>query len=128
MRSRTSCMVSHMNLLSLLLEWNAVFVVREPHVERLQIRIERSADAQTARTEVIGLKVPLELKHVGEVVRAGKAQLGIVSRLDCIVAHLLPESPSECSSHLGTRQMLAGDSDCLADEFAASLEDPQRAL
>ena len=94
-------------------EGNAVLVRRHPLVERLQLRISASA-----RTRRCGC----ELEHVPDVVGAGKAEAPEDVGRHVVVAHLLAERPRK--RDLRTGRVLARDFNGLADQLAATLEDP----
>src|SRR5262245_42919176 len=109
-------------------ERNLARVPREPLIVGLQFRVERSRECNVARPAVVIVEVTLELEHVPEVVRSGEPETAIHIGRHGVVSHLPAERLGHPSSHLAAGEMAARDPDRLADEFLATLEDPERAL
>ena len=64
----------------------------------------------------------IKLEHIAEVFGAGEPKIAVQLRVDRVVTHILAQRRAERCGHRGTGQMLAGDADRLAAEFAALLE------
>lgn len=105
-------------------ERDAVLVRCHPLVERLQLGIQRTRELNAAVASVEVVKVGLKLEHVPDVVGAGEVKASEDLGRHAVVAHLLAERSREGGGDLRAGWVLARDSDSLADQLAATLEDP----
>ena len=105
-------------------ERDAVLVRCHPLVERLQLGIQRARELDAAVGGVEVVEVGPELEHVPDVVGAGEAEAPEDAGRHVVVAHLLAERPREGGGDLRAGRVLARDSNGLADQLAATLEDP----
>ncbi len=103
-------------------------ILIEPHIKRLQLGIEGSREFNIARRAKIFFEVPLELKHVAEIVGAGKAQAPENRRIDFAIAHRLSKRTRHLFGHFLAGEMLAGDPGGLSDEGIAAFENAIRAF
>lgn len=58
-------------------ERDAAFVVGEPHVKRLQGRIETARDFGFPSPAEVRVEVTLELEHIAEIIRSGEVQSAV---------------------------------------------------
>src|SRR5262249_16983621 len=105
-------------------ERDAVLVRCHPLVEHLQLGIQRTRELNAAVASVEVVKVGLKLEHVPDVVGAGEVKASEALGRHAVVAHFLAERSREGGGDLRAGWVLAGDSDSLADQLAATLEDP----
>src|SRR5262245_4274636 len=102
---------------------NAVLVLRQPHRERLQGRIQFATDCNIPDATKDVLEIALELEHVGELFGPRHVQSPILLGADGVVADFSLQRVAQCSGHLRASQMLAGDAHRLPTELRTSFED-----
>src|SRR3970282_827494 len=104
-------------------ERDAVLVLREPAAEGLQRGIQRARRVQVARGAELRLELLHELEHVAELRGPRETELAVLLGRQRVVGHLLAQLLRECGGHLRAGQVVAGDTDGLAEEVEARLED-----
>ena len=117
-----------MRLRGALLQRDAALVLRQPLIEGLQRWIQRPGKLGIACSAEVFFEVAFELKHVAQIVGAGKSEAAIDIGRHTVIADFLAQGLAESGSHLRTGQMLSRDAYRLADELASFSEDAVRAL
>src|SRR4051812_3572636 len=98
------------------------FVLRQPAVESLQLRVQALRLADAPRVAAILLELAVELEHVAEIVGAGKSERPERRWGHGVVLHFLTQRLRQRLRHLRAAEMSAGDADGLADHLVTLLE------
>ena len=93
---------------------NAAAVPRQPVLESLERWIQSARLPEVPRAAEVLFKIPLELEHVRQVIRARETEAREHLRRDRIVDNLFTDRLAQCGGHLRTGEVLAGDADRLA--------------
>src|SRR5262249_20396836 len=110
-------------------ERNATLVLRQPLVERLELRIQLLCDVRASSSDDMFFEISIDLEHIAHFVGSLEAEATVCIRFDGIVLDLSnAETFTEFVTHFAHRQVLAGDADSLPDMLLARFEDPIRNL
>src|SRR5215813_9432421 len=105
-------------------ERNAALVLRQPLVERLELRIQLPRDVCTSGSDDRFFEIPIDLEHIAHFVGSLEAEAAVGIRFDRIVLDGSNAEPlTKLVTHFAHRQVLAGDADSLSDILLARLED-----
>src|SRR5438067_12247687 len=91
-------------------EGNAALVLRQPLVERLELRIQLPCDIRAPRCNDFFFELAINLEHVAHLIRALEPEAPVRVRVDRIIFHGTDaEAFRKLLTHLVDRQILAGN-------------------
>src|SRR5215813_12959509 len=108
-------------------ERNATLVLRQPLVERLELRIQLLCDVRASGSDDMFFEISIDLEHIAHFVGSLEAEATVCIRFDGIV--LDPsnaETFTEFVTHFAHRQVLAGDADPHPERVLARFQEPNR--
>src|SRR5206468_3856094 len=94
---------------------NPVLILREPLLERLKRRVQRSRQVHIPRARKLPVEIVVELKHVADIVGSGKSEASKHRRRYAVVRHRLTKGLTERPRHFLAAQEFAGDTNRLTD-------------